>query len=392
VWSSERSGFQHLELRARDGSLLHAITSGDWTVDEMLGVDPVAGTVFFSGTKDTPIERHVYAVPLAGGEPRKLSQAPGMHAATFAPDARSWIDLWSSTDTPPQIELRDASGKLVAKLLDNDLADPAHPYAPYRAAHRPTEFGTLTAADGKTELHYSLIKPLGFDPAKKYPVMVYVYGGPATQTVLRTWPGRADHWFNQYLAQHGYLVFSLDNRGTPRRGRDFGAALFREQGKVEVDDQRAGIDFLRTLPFVDGARIGVHGWSNGGYMTLMLLSRAPDHYTCGAAGAPVTDWGLYDTHYTERYMDLPGLNRDGYRKSTVFAQLAGLRAPLLLVHGMADDNVLFTNSTKLMSALQAAGKPFELMTYPGAKHSLRGADQLHRLRTTEAFFTRCLHP
>jgi dipeptidyl-peptidase-4 len=392
VWSSERSGFQHLELRARDGALLNAITSGDWTVDEMLGVDPAAGTVFFSGTKDSPIERHVYAVPLAGGEVRRISQAPGMHAATFAPGAKAWIDHWNSTDTPPQIELRDAGGTLVAKLLDNDLADPAHPYAPFRAAHRPVEFGTLTAADGKTELHYSLIKPIGFDPTKKYPVVVYVYGGPAAQTVLRQWPGRGDHWLNQYLAQRGYVVFSLDNRGTPRRGRDFGAALFREQGKVEVDDQRAGIDFLRTLPYIDGDRIGVHGWSNGGYMTLMLLSRAPGHYTCGVAGAPVTDWGLYDTHYTERYMDLPGANAEGYRKSTVFSRLAGLRAPLLLVHGMADDNVLFTNSTKLMSALQNGGQAFELMTYPGAKHSLRGADLLHRLRTTESFLARCLHP
>jgi dipeptidyl-peptidase-4 len=392
VWSSERSGFQHLELRDRDGTLLNAITSGDWTVDDVYAVDPVAGLVYFGATKDSPIERHVYVAPLAGGEVRRISEAHGMHSATFAPGAKTWIDTWSSTSTPPQIELRNADGTLVAKLLENNPADPAHPYAPYLAAHRPVEFGTLTAADGRTELHYSLIKPLGFDPAKKYPVMVYVYGGPATQTVLDQWPGRADHWLNQYFAQHGYVVFSLDNRGTPRRGRDFGAALFRHQGDVEVADQRAGIDFLRTLPFVDGARIGVHGWSNGGYMTLLLLSRAPDHYTCGVAGAPVTDWALYDTHYTERYMDLPAANRDGYRDSTVFAQLAGLRAPLLLVHGMADDNVLFTHSTKLMSALQAAGQPFELMTYPGAKHSLRGADQLHRLRTTDAFLSRCLHP
>jgi len=392
VWSSERSGFQHLELRDRDGKLLNAITSGSWTVDDVYAVDPAAGLVYFGATKDSPIERHVYVAPLAGGEVRRISDAHGMHSATFAPGAKAWIDYWSSTSTPPQIELRNADGRLVAKLLDNDPADPAHPYAPYFAAHRPVEFGTLTAADGKTELHYSLIKPLGFDPKKKYPVMVYVYGGPATQTVLEQWPGRADHWLNQYFAQHGYVVFSLDNRGTPRRGRDFGAALFRHQGTVEVADQKAGIDFLRTLPFVDGARIGVHGWSNGGYMTLLLLSRAPDHYTCGVAGAPVTDWALYDTHYTERYMDLPAANRDGYRDSTVFAQLAGLRAPLLLVHGMADDNVLFTHSTRLMSALQAAGQPFELMTYPGAKHSLRGADQLHRLRPTDAFLSRCLHP
>jgi dipeptidyl-peptidase-4 len=392
VWSSERSGFQHLELRDRDGKLLNPITSGDWTVDDVYAVDPAAGLVYFGATKDSPIERHVYVAPLAGGEVRKISDAHGMHSATFAPGAKTWIDYWSSTSTPPQIELRNADGTLVAKLLENNPADPAHPYAPYLAAHRPVEFGTLTAADGKTPLHYSLIKPLGFDPAKKYPVMVYVYGGPAVQTVLDQWPGRGDHWLSQYFAQHGYVVFSLDNRGTPRRGRDFGAALFRHQGTVEVADQAAGVDFLRTLPYVDGDRIGVHGWSNGGYMTLLLLSRAPDHYTCGAAGAPVTDWALYDTHYTERYMDLPAANRDGYRDSTVFAQLAGLRAPLLLVHGMADDNVLFTHSTKLMSALQAAGQPFELMTYPGAKHSLRGADQLHRLRTTDAFFSRCLHP
>jgi dipeptidyl-peptidase-4 len=392
LWSSERSGHQHLELRSRDGKLLHAVTSGDWDVDDVYAVDAKAGLVYFGATKDSPIERHVYVAPLAGGEAKRLSDTPGMHAATFAPGAKSWIDTWSTTAIPPQIELRNADGSLVAKLLANDLADPAHPYAPYRAAHRPVEFGTLTAADGKTELHYSLIKPLGFDPARKYPVIVYVYGGPATQTVLQQWPARADHWLGQYFAQHGYVVFSLDNRGTPRRGRDFGAALFRRQGTVEVADQQAGVDFLRTLPIVDGDRIGVHGWSNGGYMTLLLLTRAPDHYTCGVAGAPVTDWGLYDTHYTERYMDLPAANPDGYRESTVFAHLDGLRSPLLLVHGMADDNVLFTHSTKLMSALQAKGKPFELMTYPGAKHGLRGADQLHRLHATDTFFSRCLHP
>jgi len=188
-------------------------------------------------------------------------------------------------------------------------------------------------------------------------------------------------------------VFSLDNRGTPRRGREFGGALYGRQGTVEVDDQRKGVEWLRAQPWVDGDRIGVHGWSNGGYMTLMLLARAPDDYACGIAGAPVTDWALYDTHYTERYMGLPDANPDGYAAARVLAHSASIRpGALLLLHGMADDNVLFSNSTALMSDLQARGTPFELMTYPGAKHGLRGSDALHRYRLAESFLRRCLGP
>ncbi len=389
LWISERSGFEHLQLHAADGALERVLTSGDWVVDALLGVDETAGLAYIAGTKDSPLEKHVYAVPLAGGEPRRLSTQPGMHEASFSANASVFVDLWSNPTTPPQTQLFKADGSLLATLVANDLSDPAHPYAPYRGAHRPVEFGSFEAADG-SELHYSLIKPADFDPARKYPVVVYVYGGPATQTVTRAWPGRTDHFFNQYLAQNGYVVFSLDNRGTPRRGAKFGGALYGRQGTVEVQDQVAGVEFLRGQSWVDPARIGVHGWSNGGYMTLMLLGQASDHYACGVAGAPVTDWALYDTHYTERYMDHPERNPDGYRVSSVFTHIDGLRSKLLLVHGMADDNVLFTNSTKLMSELQKRGTPFELMTYPGAKHGLQGADALHRYRLSEAFFARCL--
>ena len=389
LWISERSGFEHLQLHAADGSLERVMTSGDWVVDALLGVDESAGLAYFAGTKDSPLEKHVYAVPLGGGEPRRLSSEPGMHEASFSANAAVYVDLWSNPSTPPQTQLFKADGSKLATLVANDLADPAHPYAPFRAAHRPVEFGSFEAADG-SELHYSLIKPAGFDPARKYPVVVYVYGGPAAQTVTRAWPGRSDHLFNQYLAQNGYVVFSLDNRGTPRRGAKFGGALYGRQGTVEVEDQVAGVQFLRKQPWVDPARIGVHGWSNGGYMTLMLLAKASDHYACGVAGAPVTDWALYDTHYTERYMDHPETNPEGYREASVFTHLDGLRSKLLLVHGMADDNVLFTNSTKLMSELQKRGTPFELMTYPGAKHGLQGADALHRYRMAEDFLARCL--
>jgi dipeptidyl-peptidase-4 len=396
VWSSERSGFEHLYVASKDGKQLTQLTRGDWPVDKLLAVDEAEGLVYFSAGRDAAgraaaREAQINVVPLAGGNIRTLSTEPGMHGASFAKNASVYVDSWSNARTPPQIALHRADGSLVANLIDNDPAKPAHPYAKYLAAHRPVEFGTLTAADGRTPLHYGLIKPADFDPAKQYPVMVYVYGGPAAQTATDSWPGRGDHFFNQYMAQQGYVVFTVDNRGTPRRGAAFGGALYGKQGTVEVDDQRKGVEWLRAQPWVDGARIGVYGWSNGGYMSLMLLGKAADDYACGVSGAPVTDWALYDTHYTERYMDLPAANVDGYREASVFTHVAGIKPnALLLIHGMADDNVLFSNSTKLMSTLQKRATPFELMTYPGAKHGLRGADLLHRYRLTEAFFTRCL--
>jgi len=392
LWSSERSGFQHLYVSSADGRNQTALTSGNWPVDELLAVDEEAGTVYFRAGMESALRSEIYSVPLAGGTPTRLSKTAGMHSAAFAKNASVYVDSWSNSTTPPQIELFRANGEKIATLLDNNLADAKHPYARYRDAQRPVEYGTLTAADGKTSLNYSVIKPEGFDPAKKYPVAVYVYGGPASQTVTDSWPGRGDHLFNQYLAQRGYVVFSLDNRGTPRRGRDFGGALYGVQGTVEVADQLKGVEWLKSQPWVDGSRIGVQGWSNGGYMTLMLLAKASDQYACGVAGAPVTDWGLYDTHYTERYMNLPAANVDGYREARVLTHIAGLTSPLLLIHGMADDNVLFSNSTSLMSALQKRGQPFELMTYPGAKHGLSGVDALHRYRMAENFLGRCLKP
>jgi dipeptidyl-peptidase-4 len=391
LWSSERTGFQHL-YRIDSKGKATALTHGNWPVDELLAVDEKAGKAYFRAGIETSRESQIYAVSLQGGEPQRLSKAPGMHSASFARNASVYVDSWSNSTTPPQIELFRANGEKIATLLENDLADPKHPYARYRDAQRPVEFGTLMAADGKTPLNYSLIKPAGFDPSKRYPVAVYVYGGPASQTVTDSWPGRGDHLFNQYLAQQGYVVFSLDNRGTPRRGRDFGGALYGKQGTVEVSDQLRGVAWLKQQPWVDPARIGVQGWSNGGYMTLMLLAKASNQYACGVAGAPVTDWGLYDSHYTERYMDLPARNEAGYREARVLTHIDGLRSPLLLIHGMADDNVLFTNSTSLMSALQKRAQPFELMTYPGAKHGLSGADALHRYRVAEAFLGRCLKP
>jgi len=392
LWSSERDGNRHLYRYGKHGKA-RQLTRGDWRVDQLLAVDENAGLLYFSATRESPLQSQLYSLSLKGGAPKRLSREPGMHQFEFCGQpvcagASIYVDRWSNPQTPPQTILHRVDGSTVATLLENSLDDPSHPFARFRDAQLPIEFGTLNSADGQI-LHYSLIKPADFDPERRYPVVVHVYGGPAAQTVMQIWaPG-----FNQYLAQHGYVVFSLDNRGTPRREVKFSHALFRRFGTVEVEDQLRGIDFLRTLPFVDAHRIGVYGWSNGGYMTAMLLAKAPDAYRCGVAGAPVVDWSLYDTHYTEHYMDRPQDNPDGYREASVLTHVGGIRDDaLLLIHGMADDNVLFSNSTQLMAALQSLGTRFSLMTYPGAKHSPHGPAKLHLNRQIAAFLDGCLQP
>jgi dipeptidyl-peptidase-4 len=273
-------------------------------------------------------------------------------------------------------------------LLPNEL-NGAHPYGPYVDEHVRPEFGTVSAADGQA-LHYKLMKPRVLEPGRRYPVLIDVYGGPAAQRVSNVWGSL----FHQYLVQHGYVVFALDNRGSGMRGTKFETAVIGPGGGrlagVEVQDQVRGVEFLRTLPFVDGQRIGIFGWSYGGYMTLMALMQAPDAFAAGMAGAPVTDLSLYDTHYTERYLSTPRANPAGYAASNVLSYADRLSRPLLLVHGMADDNVLFANSTVLMKKLQDLQKPFELMTYPGGKHGLirQNVSGLHAHANIVRFFDR----
>jgi dipeptidyl-peptidase-4 len=407
IWASYRSGYKHLYLYDLEGRLLRPITAGEWMVvgssreRAIKGVDEARGLVYFTANRDTPIERHLYSAPLA--EPsdtvgieariRRLTEGAGWHSVSMASDGERWLDTFSTPDTPPSLTLRSTTGKRPTVLVANTL-DARHPYAPYLAAHRSPEFGTLRAADGQV-MHWSMVKPPGFDPARRYPVIVEVYGGPGVQRVQRAWGG----YFKQVLAQQGFIVFQLDNRGSGSRGTAFEAALHRRMGTVEVEDQVRGVEYLRSLPFVDPARIGVWGWSYGGYMALMSMVRAPDHFAAGVSGAPVTDWRLYDTHYTERYMGVPEAgaaqsNPEGYRDGNVMTHAAALKGPLLVMHGMADDNVLFTHSTALFKRLQDLGKPFEVMPYPGSKHALMGfpSTGLHGYRSIEAFFRRALRP
>lgn len=368
VWASERSGWKHLYLYGLDGTLKHAISTGTWNIDGLLGIDERLGLAYVDSNRDFVPDRQVYALKLDGttaNAPRRISRGDGQHHAEFTRNAEYYIDTFADPSTPPQVSLRKAiDGGLVAWIERNEL-DAKHPYWPYRDAHVVPEFGTIKANDGQ-DLYYRVYKPRGFDPSKKYPVFDFYYGGPHSQMAARGWID----YFCEYMAQHGYVVFTLDNRGMARRSRAFSDAIDKQLGKVEVEDQVAGIRWLKSQSFVDPARIGVFGWSYGGYLTTMMLAKASSEIAAGVAVAPVTDWTLYDTFYTERYLGTPQNNAEGYRLSGTLHWLDGMKSPLLLVHGMADDNVLFANSTALMAALQDRGVQFELMTYPGGKHGL----------------------
>jgi dipeptidyl-peptidase-4 len=372
IWKSERSGHAHLYLYGNEGELIRPLTSGDWDVavnararSAIPHVDEANETLFVTGTLDSPRERNVYAISLSGeAAPSRVTQGAGWHHVTFADNGEFYVDNFSNIDTPLQTSLHRADGSRIAFIEENPL-DESHPYHPYMTTRPSTEFGTLEAEDGQT-LHYRMIKPADFDTSNRYPVIVFVYGGPGGQVVLNYW----DSGFNEILARKGFIVFTIDNRGTGSRGVAFDAPIYRRMGKVEVTDQMVGVDFLRSLDFVDDSRIGIWGWSYGGYMTLMSLFTEPEAFAAGVSGAPVTDWTLYDTHYTERYLGTPQNNAEGYEASGVFPYAKNLDVPLLIIHGMADDNVLFTNSTKLFKTLQHEGRPFDMMTYPGSKHSL----------------------
>jgi len=373
IWASSRDGFQHLYLYRNDGTLVRQLTHGEFMVtgtatdDAVRAVDERARRVYFTANLPSPVERQLFSVSLDAPEkPLRVTAGAGTHMVAMSTNGRVFVDSFSNADTPTKVTLRRASGEALTELVPNKL-DSTHPYAPYLDEHVRAEFGSLAAADGQL-MYYKLLKPRVLEPGKRYPVLIDVYGGPGVQRVNNEW-GKGTT-FHQYLVQHDYVVFALDNRASGFRGTKFETVLAQRMAGVQVQDQVRGVEFLRSLPYVDGKRIGIFGWSYGGYMALMCLMQAPDTFAAAVAGAPVTDWTLYDTHYTERYLSTPQADPEGYAASNVLSHAEKLQRPLLLMHGMADDNVLFANSTALMKRLQDLQKPFDLMTYPGGKHGL----------------------
>ncbi|MBL4802964.1 MAG: S9 family peptidase [Emcibacter sp.] len=374
LWASERSGFNHLYHYKSDGRLIGQLTDGDWVVSRIMQVDEATNEVYFSGNADGPVERHLYRVKLSDhkvSKPLRLSQKGGWHDFVFPEVGTDYIDYYSDPKTPKQVSIHGRDGAFITWIDENSLAE-GHPYYPYLADHIVPEFGKFKGPMG-VDLHYRMYKPKDMEKDRQYPVMFALYGGPHVQLVRRTWGDD----FNQFMAQNGYIVFTLDNRGSYNRGVEFEGVIQGQFGKAEVEDQVAGAEFLKTLDFVDPDRIGMYGHSYGGFMTLMSLFKAPDIFKVGVAGAPVTEWRLYDTAYTERYLGHPRDNQEGYERSSVFPYVNDLKGKLLLIHGMADDNVIFNNSSMLLDELQKNAVQFDFMAYPGQTHRI-GSDKMRK--------------
>ena len=367
LFLSERDGYAQLYLFGRDGSLIRKVTAGPWDVPEVYGVDERTGVVYFSAAADGPVVRPIYRIGLDGRGFRRISDGESTHSASFDPTFTFYVDTYSRAGTPPVQRLHRSDGTPVRVIADNGVL---RERVAALGAHRP-EFLKITTAPG-VELNGYLIRPPNFDPGKRYPLIMYVYGGPGSQTVTDSWGGSLYLW-HTLLAREGYLVASVDNRGTGARGVRFKKLTYLQLGTYEAADQIAAARYFATLPYVDSGRIGIWGGSYGGYMSLMALFKGEGVFRAAIARAPVTDWRLYDTIYTERYMRAPEENPDGYRRGAPQSYVEGLRGHLLLVHGTGDDNVHPQNTTQLIQLLEDANKQFDLRLYPNKTHSIAGA-------------------
>jgi len=368
IWESRRDGFNHLYLYDVEGKLIRQLTSGPWEVTDFLKSDGVGSKAWFLCNKGNPLERQLYMVDLRNGNITPITTIPGTHSTKISDDGRFILDNYTSFTTSRRIELLDAKGKPVQTLLTSE-----NPLIEYQLGE--TSVFSLKSEDN-TDLYCRLIKPAGFDPEKKYPVIIYVYGGPHSQLITNSWLWGAGLFLN-YLADEGYVVFTMDNRGTAGRGRDFEQAVFRNLGVKEVNDQMVGVNYLKSLPFVDSTRIGLNGWSYGGFMTVSMFLKHPGTFKVAVCGGPVTDWKYYEVMYGERYMDTPESNPEGYKNACLLNYVKDMKGKLLIIHDDQDGTVVPQNSLTFLKKCVEEGKQVDFFIYPGHEHNVRGKDRVH---------------
>ena len=367
LWFSERDGYEHIYHYAADGKLINQVTSGERVMLEILRYDKESGTLWVMGT-DSPLETVLYKVNVLGGEMTRVTKSLGKHKVIMHQTEDMFIDFHSSLSIPMDVRIMDGDGRELYQV--SSAADPLE-----GRRVGTTEIIELKAKDGTT-LYSRLIKPNDFDPNKSYPVLVYLYNGPHVQLIEDTWLGGASLWMHA-MAERGYIIFTVDGRGSSDRGREFEQAVHSRAGILEVEDQMVGVDYLRTLPYVDAERMGIHGWSYGGYMTLNMMLRKPGVFKVAVAGGPVTDWRFYEVMYTERYMETPKTNENGYRETQLAPLADQLEGKLMLIHGSSDDVVVMQHTMVMLNAFINADKQVDLFIYPGHKHNVVGPDRVH---------------
>jgi dipeptidyl-peptidase-4 len=375
---SERDGFNHLYLYDTEGKLIKQLTKGPWMVNEFLGFDKDLKFFYITATKDSPIEKRLYKVNFKTGEVITLTKEAGEHDLVLSNSRNMIFDSYSNTSTPGISQIINAKGEKQIELIKA-----SNPFSDYTLGEM--KISTVKAADNKTDLYYQIITPPDFDPNKKYPVIVYVYGGPHAQMITNSWLGGASLW-NYYMAQKGYILFTVDNRGSSNRGFEFESIIHRQCGVEEMKDQMKGIDFLKALPYVDTDRIGVHGWSYGGFMTTSLMTSYPETFKVGVAGGPVIDWKYYEVMYGERYMDTPIENPDGFKQTSLLDKADKLQGRLMMVHGYQDPVVVPQNSIDFIRSCIAGGTDIDFFLYPESEHNMFGEARVHLMKKVTRYF------
>ncbi len=378
LYQSRRDGYNHVYLYTSEGELEKQLTSGKWEVTSVLGMDPKERNLYISGTAVSPIDRHVFKVSLRNGKMTQVTQTAGTHGCQLSASGDYLLDTYSSTEVPNKVDLITTKGKQVANLLTA-----TNPLTEYNMPEM--KIGTIKAADGQTDLYYRLIKPANFDPNKKYPAIIYVYGGPHAQLINNRWLGGARMW-QYYMAQKGYVMLTVDNRGSANRGLPFEEVIHRQLGEHEMADQMKGVDLLNSLGYVDMERIGVHGWSYGGFMTTSLMLKQNEVFKVGVAGGPVIDWKYYEIMYGERYMDTPDENPEGYKQANLKNYVDSLNGRLMLIHGGIDPVVVWQHSLSFARECVKHNKLLDYFVYPRHEHNVRGMDRIHLMRTVTRYF------
>lgn len=377
IWQSQRTGYNHLFHYNLEKGLVAQLTKGDWLVTDVLGFNEKKKEIYYTSTQETPLERHLYKINWSNFKTQKLDAEAGMHSGILSKDG-SWLyDSFSNANSPRVVNLINTNTAKSKNILTSENT--------LKNYQRPEIKNVTLKADDGTPLYGKIILPTDFDPNKKYPTLVYLYNGPHVQLVTNSFPASGNLWY-EFMAQRGYIVFTMDGRGSANRGLKFEQAVFRHLGEVEMKDQLKGVDYLKSLPYVDADKMGIHGWSFGGFMTTSFMLKHPEVFKVGVAGGPVIDWKMYEIMYTERYMDSPQNNPEGYKQANLLDKVQNLKGKLLMIHGAQDNVVVWQHSMKFLKAAVDNGVQLDYFVYPGHEHNVLGKDRVHLMQKITDYF------